>query len=185
MKYCPKCASPIERIVWQAPANKADLPGRPLQTLDVLLDNIRSAYNVGSIFRTADGAGVSHIHLCGITPTPDHVQVRKTALGAEVSVPWTQHWNALEIVAMKRDQGCQIIGLEGGEGSRPLFDLLPALIESPVLLVLGNENHGIDPALRVQCDLLARLPMLGSKESLNVATAFGIAVYALRFWTPH
>lgn len=179
---CPKCGSPMQRISWKPPANLIEGDTGTKQKIEILLDNIRSVFNVGSIFRTSDGAGIDHIHICGITPTPDHPQINKTALGAQYSVPWTQHWNSLELLNLKRDAGYQIWCLEGGQESIPIFDPLQHLREAPLLLILGSETTGIDPEIRQKCDHLVNLPMLGMKESLNVATAFGIAVYLVRFY---
>lgn len=179
--YCPKCGSPVEKVAWHAPDQLDQRLSDAAQTIEVLLDNIRSAYNVGSIFRTSDGAGVRHIHLCGITPPPTHAGVAKTALGAEQTVPWSQDWNATVVAAKLKQKGYQIICLEGGVGSTDLFSRLDGISDAPILLVLGNENDGIDPAIREMADALVNLPMLGRKESLNVAVAYGIAIYTLRF----
>lgn len=181
-RVCPKCGSPMQKISWLPPASQEFTNNRNEQHIEILLDNIRSVFNVGSIFRTADGAGVDHIHLCGITPAPDHPKIQKTALGAQLVLPWTQHWNSLEVIEHKKREGYQIWCLEGGQGSVPIFAPLQQLNALPLLLVLGSETTGIDPDLRKQCDYLVNLPMLGIKESLNVATAFGIAVYLIRFY---
>lgn len=181
-RVCPKCGSPMQKITWLPPANQEIINNGSGQRIEILLDNIRSVFNVGSIFRTADGAGIDHIHLCGITPTPDHPKMQKTSLGAQLVLPWTQHWNSLEVIGHKRREGYQIWCLEGGQGSVPIFTPLHQLKDLPLLLVVGSETTGVDPDLRKQCDCLVNLPMLGTKESLNVATAFGIAVYIIRFF---
>jgi 23S rRNA (guanosine2251-2'-O)-methyltransferase len=149
--------------------------------VEALLDNIRSTYNVGSMIRTADGAGVRRLHLCGITPTPDHPKVSKTALGAEYAVPWVQHWDAVEAAAGCKQQGMHLWALEGGPGTDSLFEMLPNLPGTPILLLVGNEISGVDPGLLELCERRVAIPMQGVKESLNVAIAFGIAVYFLRF----
>ncbi len=153
-------------------------PGPPVEAL---LDNIRSTFNVGAMFRTADGAGVRHIHLAGVTPAPDHPKVGKTALGAEYAVPWTLHWDALEAARECKQNGMRLWALEGGAEARPLFDLRPELPGPPILLAVGNEVSGVDPGILELCDRHISIPMQGVKRSLNVSIAFGIAVYFLRF----
>ncbi len=144
-----------------------------------LLDNLRSAYNVGAIFRTADGAGLTHLHLCGITPPPTHPKIGKTALGAEQRISWSSHKNGMDTAVQLQKAGWQIWALEAEETAVPLFNLSPP--EQPVILVVGNEIAGIDPGILTLSDQVTSLPMLGVKQSLNVATAFGIASYFLRF----
>jgi tRNA G18 (ribose-2'-O)-methylase SpoU len=150
--------------------------------LQALLDNIRSSFNVGAMFRTADGAGVSHLHLCGITPAPDHPKVAKTALGAEYSVPWTQYWDALEAAASLKQGGFELWALEGGPRAESIFEVTEELPDKPLLLVVGNEVSGVDPGLLALCERVVSIPMQGAKQSLNVAVAFGIAVYTLRYF---
>lgn len=147
----------------------------------ILLDNIRSTYNVGSILRTADGAGVRYLHLCGITPTPDNPKVAKTALGAEQSVRWTHHRNGVTAARMLRAQGSQLWALEIAPCAVSLFDAVADLPPVPLVLVVGNERIGVDPGILALCEQVVALPMAGVKHSLNVATAFGIAVYTLRY----
>ncbi|MFQ5794359.1 MAG: TrmH family RNA methyltransferase [Candidatus Bipolaricaulia bacterium] len=144
----------------------------------VLAHNIRSMYNVGSFFRTADGAGVDKIILGGYTAHPPRPQISKTALRAEESVPWekvTQAWRRVD--ELKR-QGFYIVALENNvTGSQNLFD---AQLHFPLLLMLGNEVNGLTNGLLKRADLIAAIPMLGKKESLNVAVAFGIAAYTVK-----
>jgi 23S rRNA (guanosine2251-2'-O)-methyltransferase len=146
----------------------------------VLLDNIRSAWNVGSILRSADGFGFSHAYLCGITPTPDNEAVTKTSLGAEDSVSWSHHKDAVKLVKGLKTEGWGVYGLE--EDVRAL-DISHAerVIESlrPQVLIIGNEVTGVDPELLDLCDQVLYIPMRGEKRSFNVAIAFGIAAYAL------
>ncbi len=150
----------------------------PLSNVEVLLDNIRSAWNVGSILRAADGAGVRHLHLCGISPHPDHPKVAKTALGAELSVPWSCHADGLEFCRRAKREGFHLWALEGGQRAKSLFSL-PPRADSPLLLIVGNEITGIDPQLLEECEEVVCLPMSGEKGSLNVSVAFGIAIYQL------
>jgi 23S rRNA (guanosine2251-2'-O)-methyltransferase len=149
--------------------------------VEVLLDNLRSVYNVGAMFRTADGAGVGHVYLCGTTATPEHRKVAKTALGAEAAVPWSHHHNGLDTAHSLIRQGRQLWALEECAGSEPLFQVQVNPREPPVVLVVGNELLGVDPAILRLCRRVLHIPMLGVKESLNAATAFGVAVYWLRF----
>ncbi len=143
-----------------------------------ILDNIRSRENVGAIFRTADATGVSRIYLCGITPCPPHEKIVKTALGAEETVPWEYHkdtWRLLE--ALKKD-GSYIVGLEKTEPSQNIFDAeFPA--GQSIALVVGNEVDGLGESVQKRCDAILSIPMHGSKESLNVSVATGIAMYAI------
>jgi tRNA G18 (ribose-2'-O)-methylase SpoU len=166
---------------------------RGSQNFAVLLDNIRSAWNVGSILRSADGFGFSHAYLCGITPTADNEAVAKTSLGAEDSVPWSYHKDAVKLVKGLQAEGWEIYALEDDERALSLELLAagtpPAKIQEhppggtqgPALqvLILGNEITGVDPALLDLCNKIFYIPMRGEKKSFNVAIAFGIAAYAL------
>jgi 23S rRNA (guanosine2251-2'-O)-methyltransferase len=180
--HCPKCGSPTRLIPYTQPES----PERPQDIMgsahiEVLLDNIRSAYNVGSIFRSADGAGIKHIHICGITPTPDAPKTRKTALGAEFTTPWSQHWNSLELVEQKQCSRYNIWALENHAVAVPIFEIHKSISQSPVLLLVGNEVSGVDPGLLAKADDIFYIPMNGEKRSLNVSVAFGIAVYLIQY----
>jgi len=156
------------------------------QNIAVLLDNIRSAWNVGAILRSADGFGFTHAYLCGITPTPDNEAMAKTSLGAEDSVPWSYHKNAVKLIKGLKVEGWKIYALEDDERAIPLeSDGTLAATQAPALqvLILGNEITGVDPALLDLCDKIFHIPMRGEKKSFNVAIAFGIAAYALRHQT--
>lgn len=153
--------------------------------LAVLLDNIRSAWNVGSIFRSADGFGFAHAYLCGITPTPDIEAVTKTSLGAEASVTWSQHKDAVKLVSGLKKEGYKIWALEEAERAKELgqavedrWQKTESGIQKAVLIV-GNEVSGVDPELLGLCDEIFYIPMRGEKKSFNVAMAFSIAAYAL------
>lgn len=156
-------------------------PACPPHDLSALLEDIRSLGNVGSIFRTADGAACAPLYLCGITGCPPHKSITKTSLGAEECVRWEHHVSALEVLPGLREQGVQVIALERAETSEPLDSVLQrGRIRPPVCLVVGNEVAGITAGTLVQADLRCHLPMRGLKVSLNVAVAFGIAAYMLR-----
>ncbi len=144
--------------------------------ISVILNNIRSRENVGSIFRTADAAGVSKIYLCGITPQPPHQKISKTALGAETVVPWEHCKQVSRLINKLKKDNMNIVALEKAKNIENIFDYKP---EFPLALILGNEVEGISPAILKKCDKKIAIPMYGRKESLNVAVAFGIAVYNL------
>jgi 23S rRNA (guanosine2251-2'-O)-methyltransferase len=152
--------------------------------LDAFLDNLRSTFNVGAIFRTADGVGFRKIHLCGITPTPDHPKIGKTALGAENTLTWEYHRNSLEAARRLKDEGAVLWALEYIPGSISLYRAIDDIPSVPLVLVVGNERAGVDPGLLALCDRVVWIPMHGQKESLNVAVAFSIAAYAVRYAMP-
>ena len=180
---CPRCGAPVTLVTgsFHNPKVIPSLPPPGLPEIEALLDNIRSTFNVGAMFRTADGAGLRHLHLAGITPTPDHPKVAKTALGAESSVPWTAHANGLEAALELCDLGYHLWALERGPRSISLFEAARSMPAEPVLLVVGNETAGVDPGLLDACERVVAIPMQGVKQSLNVAIAFGIAAYTLRY----
>lgn len=164
-----------------------DLQGSygPGGSLAVLLDNLRSAWNVGSILRSADGFGFTHAFLCGITPTADNEAVTKTALGAQDSVPWSYHKDAVKLVKGLKLEGWKIYALEDDRRAIALDangKRLRTKQQSPALnmLIVGNEVTGVDPELLDLCDEIFYIPMRGEKKSFNVAIAFGIAAYALQ-----
>jgi len=144
--------------------------------LSLLLDNVRSLYNVGAFFRTADAAGVEKLFLCGITGRPPKRAISKTALGAEESVPWEHTWEPLGAVETLRIRGYEIAAVETAVHAVDLFDWEPRF---PVCLIFGHEVDGIRPELSERADTHVRIPMLGGKHSLNVATAGGVVVYEL------
>lgn len=141
-----------------------------------LLENIRSLHNVGSIFRSSDGAGVSRIFLTGYTGTPPRDQISKTALGAELTVPWKQYKQPMNIIRRLKQQGVQIVALETGEHAEDLFRFEPRW---PLCLMVGNEVEGLSNKLMEASDMTLKIPMMGTKESLNVSCAYSIAIYEL------
>lgn len=149
---------------------------RALQRLPVyaILDNIRSAHNVGAAFRSSDGAGLGELLLCGYTPCPPHRHLSKTALGAVDVVPWQQCTTTLDAIEVVRARGCQVLALEFNEESTPLWDFD---FQFPLALVFGNEAEGLSREVMGHCDAVVHLPMRGLKASLNVSVAFGIVVY--------
>ena len=152
----------------------------PKREFAVLLDNIRSAWNVGSIFRSADGFGFAHAYLCGITPTPESDAVTKTSLGAEDTVQWTYHKDAVKLVRTLKKKDRLVWALEEHERAVPLSANFGSGNSRPVVLIIGNEVTGVDPGLLALSDSIFHIPMQGDKQSFNVAIAFGIAAYQLK-----
>jgi tRNA G18 (ribose-2'-O)-methylase SpoU len=137
---------------------------------------LRSAHNVGSIFRTADGVNAAGLHLCGYSPVPPHRHLDKTALGAFDSVPWQHHASVDEPIALLRAQGVQILAMEKTETSVSLWEFP---LQFPLAIVMGNEADGLSDETIALCDATVHLPMRGLKNSLNVAVAFGAAIYEI------
>ncbi|MBI2454324.1 MAG: RNA methyltransferase [Parcubacteria group bacterium] len=142
----------------------------------LILHNIRSAYNVGSIFRTADAAGVGRIYLGGYTPTPDTKKVIKTSLGAERSVKWEKCFNTWKLIEKLKSDGMNVVALEQSKTSRDYLKLKPKF---PLAIVVGNEVRGLSSHILKRCDSVWHIPMRGQKESLNVAVASGIFLYKI------
>ncbi|HUI58131.1 MAG TPA: RNA methyltransferase [Bryobacteraceae bacterium] len=142
----------------------------------VLLDNVRSLYNVGAFFRTADAAAIEKLYLCGITGRPPKRAIAKTALGAEESVAWEHTWEPAALLENIRRSGYEIAAVETTLHSVDLFDWAPRF---PVCVVFGHEVEGIREEISARCDTHVRIPMLGAKHSLNVATAGGVVIYEL------
>jgi tRNA G18 (ribose-2'-O)-methylase SpoU len=134
--------------------------------VSIMLDNVRSLYNVGAFFRTADAAAIERLYLCGITGRPPKRAITKTALGAEESVPWEYAWEPEPLLAAARARGCEIAAIETSVHAVDLFDWAPRF---PVCLVFGHEVTGIRPEISEAADTHVRIPMLGLKHSLNVA----------------
>jgi len=144
----------------------------------VILHNIRSCYNVGSIFRSADAFGARKIFLGGYTPTPEtnSKEIAKTALGAEKFVFWKKRKRTGELIMELKKQGVKIVALEQDKSSVGIKDLKT---KSPIALVLGNEIRGLSEAMLNKADQIVEIPMIGKKESLNVSVAFGIAAHSI------
>jgi tRNA G18 (ribose-2'-O)-methylase SpoU len=144
----------------------------------VLLDSIRSNYNVGSIFRTSDGAMIEKLYLCGYTPHPPKKEILKTALGAIDSVNWEYVDDPKEVILKLKKQGVKICALELTESSVEYYKFEESPF--PLCLVVGNEITGVSQNLLDLCDLSIEIPQYGIKQSLNVAVAYGIAIFELR-----
>lgn len=142
----------------------------------VLLDNVRSMYNVGAFFRAADGVNLQKLCLCGITAHPPKKAISKTALGAEETVRWEHDWEAVRMVEGLRSEGFQIVAIETGPNAIDLYEWQPKF---PVCVMFGHEVEGLRPELMELADEHVRIPMHGQKKSLNVATAGGVVMYEL------
>ncbi len=142
----------------------------------VIAENIRSLFNVGSIFRTSDAARIEKLYLTGFTGRPPRNEISKTALGADQSVPWVYAPSASTVASELKKQGVKIVVLEHTDASR---DFKGAQFEFPLALVLGNEVDGVSEEVVAQADLAVEIPMFGVKQSLNVSVAYGVAVYEI------
>lgn len=142
----------------------------------VLLDDIRSMNNVGSIFRTCDAFRVEKLYLCGITPTPPHREIHKTALGAEESVSWEARENILDLMQELKAQNYQLVSVEQTESSILLGDFQVNSTDC-MAIILGNEVEGVNQEVIDKSDIVLEIPQIGTKHSLNVTIAGGIVLY--------
>lgn len=140
----------------------------------IILDNIRSTFNVGSIFRTADGAGIDKIYLVGITPTPDHVKIQKTALGAENYVQWESVSDISLLIETLKTEGFKIYSIEQSDKS---VNYKKVQLQDNSAFIFGNEISGITYQTMQESDYILEIPMSGKKNSLNVSTTVGIILY--------
>lgn len=154
-----------------------ELERRPRMPVVALLDNIRSMFNVGSMFRTADGAWLEEIIISGYTASPPRKEITKTALGAEYSVPWRSIPDPVEAIRALKQRGYVAIALEHTTRSRSYSSVE---YDFPLVFVVGNEGVGVQDAIVKECDFAVELPQNGMKSSMNVAVAFGIMLYELR-----
>ncbi len=146
-----------------------------MEPMVAVLNNVRSLYNVGSIFRTSDALGVGKLYLCGITGTPEHPRLAKTALAALTAVPWVKRQSALRTVQYLKKQGYYIVALEIAAQSQPIHPIT----QRPLALIIGHERTGVDQRPLALADEVLHIPMHGVGQSMNVAVAYGIAVHAL------
>jgi len=159
---------------------RQDLPQIKRYPLHAVIDNFRSAYNVGSVFRTADAGAIEHIHLCGMSAHPPHRKIEKTSLGAFDYVPWTYYEKTADALDWLRAQNIPVAAIEVVEGAIPHTQFA---WPKPVAVVFGNEVTGINVKTLARCDASVCIPMCGFKNSINVATAYGIVQYEiLRQW---
>lgn len=146
-----------------------------------VVDSVRSLYNVGSIFRTSDGVLLQKLILTGFTPVPPRKEIEKTALGATSSVPWEYERDPAEVINKLRSAGYRALCLELTDVVKPYYSVLPQ--DFPLCLVIGNEITGVSKAAIEACEGALEIPQYGIKQSLNVAVAFGVAVFELsRIW---
>jgi tRNA G18 (ribose-2'-O)-methylase SpoU len=153
----------------------------PVLPAIVILDNVRSLYNTGAFFRTADACAVEKLVLCGITPRPDQGRrqqrgIAKTALGAESTVPWEHEPDTAAAIAKAAAAGYQVAAVETSSQAVDLYSWSP---KWPVCLVFGHEKDGVDAGVAARIETHVRIPMFGVKQSLNVATAAGVVLYEL------
>ncbi|KUL20284.1 RNA methyltransferase [Chlorobium limicola] len=154
-----------------------ELHGSPKYPVYLMLHNIRSMWNVGSMFRTADAAGIEKMILTGYTATPPRKEIDKTALGAQDTVKWEYCADPLDAIVRLKAEGIRVCGLEIAENSR-LYTATEKK-EFPICLVVGNEVDGIDDEVLSCCDAVLEIPQYGAKHSLNVAVAAGVALFEL------
>lgn len=166
--------------------SKGQLKGGPeresdwVPQLSVIVEDVRSLWNVGSIFRSSDGAGFEHVFLSGITGSPPRKEIEKVSLGAEQVISWDYVINPLEAIVKLKQSRVQIVGLEKSDDSVLLSEsIYRNELKRPMCLVVGNEVSGLSPQVLHYCELVCHLPMRGIKESLNVAVAYGIAAYMI------
>jgi 23S rRNA (guanosine2251-2'-O)-methyltransferase len=143
----------------------------------LLAYNIRSLWNVGAFFRTCDGLGIEHLYLTGYTPHPPRTEITKTAIGAELYVPWEHARDPLPVIEKLKKEGWQVVALELTKESIDLSLFKPS---DKVCLIAGHELAGVPEQILELCDVVVEIPMHGKKESLNVSVAAGIALHALR-----
>lgn len=180
-EICPRCGSALRLGSHQSDQWTPEWDGNGAVNLVGILDNIRSAQNVGSIFRTAEAASISHLYLCGLTPAPgENRALAKAALGSETRVGWSSHKNGVHLATRLKTEGCQIFALECLPESENIFTpKANKPLPQKLGLVVGSEPAGIDPEILALSDRKLSIPMAGKKSSINVAVAFGIAVYRL------
>ena len=155
----------------------------PRLPIYILVENIRSVHNVGSIFRTADGFGAEKIYLTGYTAHPPREDLYKTALGAEDAVPWEYNNNSLDAVKLIKKQGISLALIEHTKQSKSIYEMN---WEFPVCFIVGNEVSGVSEELSTMADIHVELPMCGLKQSLNVSVAVGVVGYELsRYYIQH
>ncbi|WP_325639585.1 RNA methyltransferase [Parapedobacter sp.] len=142
----------------------------------LVLDNVRSMHNVGSAFRTADAFALEQIVLCGITGTPPHREIEKTALGATQSVAWQHVTDTVQAIQQLRGEGYRIVAVEQAAGSRALHQFSPTPTEK-YALVFGNEVHGVSDEVMAMANSCVEIPQSGTKHSLNIAVSIGIVLW--------
>lgn len=166
-----KLTSPEILEKWKKNRPKEGFP------ITVILDNLRSAYNVGSIFRTCECAGIQKLILCGITPCPPHKEIEKTALGTTKTLPWEYELSVLSTIEKLKKQGYTVASLEITDKSIPISEVRKE--HFPLGLIIGNEVYGVSEVVLSASDLVLEIPLYGKKESLNASVAVGVALFLL------
>ena len=180
--YCPKCGSRTQHYSYELQNAKnsfTKIQKNSHREYVLVLDNIRSIYNVGSIFRTADGFGIEKLHLCGITSTPGNTKFQKTSLDSESNLNWESHNNSLLLCRKLKDEGYLLICLENDQAANDIYNFSLREENNKLAVVIGNEKSGIDPEILKICHIVISIPMVGIKESFNVSVALGIMLYHL------
>ena len=180
---------PLERVDRRIGVTDADMGIRNTDSphpanrapITVVADNVRSAFNAGGIFRTADFFGIERLVLCGYTPTPENQQVVKTSLGADKTVPWEHVADVRDAIDRLRAEGRTIYALETAGTAQDITSFVPNL---PCALLLGNERFGLDPDVVAMADAILEIPSFGTKNSLNVVSAFSVAAAFMRAARP-
>lgn len=165
-----------ERVPWLVTRSSAGYDAIDRLPVSLVLENVRSMYNVGAFFRTADASGAERLYLCGITASPPKHAISKTALGAEQVVPWEHSNDAPGLIRKLRADGCEVAAIETSLHAVDLFDWQPRF---PVALLYGHETDGLTQEVSAMADTHVRIPMLGKKHSLNVAVAGGVVLFEL------
>ena len=176
---------PLERVDRRIGVTDADMGIRTtdspqpanLAPITAVADNVRSAFNAGGIFRTADFFGIDRLVLCGYTPTPENPQVVKTSLGADRTVRWEHVADVRDAIDRLRSEGRAIYALETARAAHDITSFTPSL---PCAILLGNERFGLDPDVVAMADAILEIPSFGTKNSLNVVSAFAVAAAFLR-----
>ena len=145
--------------------------------ITIILDNVRSAFNVGSIFRTSDAFLIKKIILCGITSVPPNKEIRKAALGSTKSVEWEYANNTIEVIENLKEKGFYVIAIEQTENSNPLNKF--NVPEQPLAIILGHEINGVSQEAVDKCNEVIEIPQFGTKHSLNISVATGIVIWEL------
>ena len=169
------CNFTVEYSGLKITARDSLVPSGEKHSFVFILDQIRSAFNVGAMIRTADCLNVEHVYLCGYTATPEHVKTKKSCMGADEFVKWSWKKTSLDAIKEVRALGYQVVALETVEDAR---NIVSQPFSGKVAIVCGNERYGLDAKILKCCDSIAQIPVFGHKNSLNVATALAIAAYS-------
>ena len=145
--------------------------------ITIVLDNVRSALNVGSVFRTSDAFLIENIILCGITATPPNKEIRKAALGATDSVKWEFFENTIDAISRLKTEGYHIIGIEQADKSTMLNDI--SLPKKPIAIIMGNEVNGVAQEVIDACNAVIEIPQFGTKHSLNISVSAGVVLWEM------